>query len=50
VYLRLEGQRTENIAIAASDLRASQKPLDLGPGVRPDAVAVSPALQPYRGE
>ena len=50
VYLRLEGPQTDNISIAANDLRASQKPLDLGPGVRPAAVLVSPALQPYRSE
>jgi len=50
VYLRLEGQRTENVSIAANDLRASQKPLDLGPGVRPDSVLASPPMQPYRGE
>jgi hypothetical protein len=50
VYLRLEGQQTENISIATNDLRASQKPVDLGPGVRPESVLVSPPLQPYRGE
>jgi hypothetical protein len=50
VYLRLEGPQTENISIAANDLRASKKPLDLGPGVRPESVSVSPPLQPYRGE
>jgi len=50
VYLRLEGPQTENVSIAANDLRASSKPLDLGPGVRPGAVSVSPPLQPYRGE
>jgi polygalacturonase len=50
VYLRLEGQRTENISIAANDLRASKTPLDLGPGVRPESVLASPHMQPYRGE
>jgi hypothetical protein len=50
VYLRLEGQPTENISIAANDLRASQKALDLGPGVRPEAVLMSPAMQPFRSE
>ncbi|HMD85469.1 MAG TPA: glycoside hydrolase family 28 protein [Terriglobia bacterium] len=50
VYLRLEGPHTENVSIAANDLRASSKPLDLGPGVRPETVLVSPPLQPYRGE
>jgi hypothetical protein len=50
VYLRLEGQQTENISIAANDLRASKKPLDLGAGVRPDSVLASPPMQPYRGE
>jgi len=50
VYLRLEGRQTENISIASNDLRASKKPLDLGPGVRPEVVLVSPLLQPYRGE
>ena len=50
VYLRLEGQQTENISIAANDLRASKKPLDLGPGVRPESVLASPPMQPYRGE
>jgi hypothetical protein len=50
VYLRLEGKQTENISIAANDLRASQKPLELGPGVRPETVMVSPPMQPYRGE
>jgi polygalacturonase len=50
VYLRLEGPQTENISIAANDLRDSQKPVDLGPGVRPESVLVSPPLQPYLGE
>jgi len=50
VYLRLEGQRTENISIAANDLRASQKPVVLGPGVRTEAVFASAPLKPYRGE
>ena len=50
VYLRLEGQQTENISIAANDLRASKKPLDLGPGVRPESVLASPPMQPYRSE
>jgi hypothetical protein len=50
VYLRLEGQQTENISLAANDLRASIKPLELGPGVRPESVLVSPPMQPYRGE
>jgi hypothetical protein len=50
VYLRLEGPQTEDISIAANDLRASAKPLELGPGVRPETVSVSPRLQPYRGE
>ena len=46
VYLRLEGKGTENISIAGNDLRASQKPLELGHGVRPEAVFVSPPLSP----
>jgi hypothetical protein len=50
VYLRLEGRQTENVCIAANDLRASKKPFDLGPGVRPEAILASPPLQPYRGE
>ena len=50
VYLRLEGQRAENISIAASDLRASGKPLDLGPGVRRETVFISQPFEPYRGE
>ena len=50
VYLRLEGKQTEDISIAANDLRASKKPLDLGPGVRPESVLASPPMQPYRGE
>jgi len=50
VYLRLEGKQTESISIGTNDLRASAKPLELGPGVRPESVLVSPALQPYRGE
>jgi polygalacturonase len=50
VYLRLEGRQTENISIAANDLRASKKPLDLGPGVRPESVLTGPPMQPYRGE
>jgi hypothetical protein len=50
VFLRLEGKQTENISIAGNDLRASRKPLELGPGVRPETVFISPPLQPYRGE
>jgi polygalacturonase len=50
VYLRLEGPQTENVSIAANDLRASKKPVDLGPGVPPESVRVSPALQRYRNE
>ena len=50
VYLRLEGMQTENISIAANDLRASKKPLELGPGVRPDSVFMISPMQPYRGE
>ena len=48
VYLRVEGPRTENICIAANDLRASKQPFDLGPDVAPGAVLISPPLQPYR--
>lgn len=48
VYLRVEGQQTENLSIAASDLRASSKPIDLGPGVRPETVLVSSPLQPIK--
>jgi polygalacturonase len=48
VYLRLEGQRTENISIANNNLHASRKPVDLGPGIRGDAVLVSAPSQPYR--
>jgi hypothetical protein len=48
-YLRLEGDRTENISIAANDLHASQKPIDLGPGVRPESVFAAPPLAPYGG-
>jgi len=48
VYLRLEGPQTENISVAANDLRASAKPLDLGPGVRPETVLISPPLESYR--
>jgi hypothetical protein len=50
VYLRLEGKQTEDISIAANDLHASRKPLELGPGVQPGAILVSPPMQPYRGE
>ena len=50
VYLRLEGKQTDRISIAANDLRASNRPLDLGPGVRPEAVFVTPPIQPYQGE
>jgi polygalacturonase len=50
VYLRLEGKQTENISIAANDLRASQQPLDLEPGVRPESVVAIPPMQAYRGE
>ena len=50
VYLRLEGQRTENISIAANGLRASQKPLDLARGVRPESVWVSPPMQHCQGQ
>jgi len=50
VYLRLEGRQTENVSLAANDLRASSKPLELGPGVRPETVFASPPLPPYRGE
>jgi polygalacturonase len=50
VYLRLEGPKTDNISIAANDLRASKKPLDLGTGVRPESVFACPRLQPYRPE
>jgi hypothetical protein len=50
VFLRLEGPRTENISIASNDLRASKKPLDPAPGVRPESVLLSPPLQPYRDE
>ncbi len=49
-YLRLEGKRTENVSIAANNLHASIKPVDLGPGVRPDTLFVSPPLRSYRGE
>lgn len=49
-YLRLEGPRTENICVAANDLRPSRKPIDLGPSVRPEAVLISPPLQPYKRE
>jgi len=50
VYLRLEGKQTDRISIAANDLRASERPIDLGSDVRPDSVFVTPPLQPYRGE
>ena len=50
VYLRLEGKQTENISMAGNDLCVSSKPIDLGPGVRPESVLVSPPMQPYRGE
>ncbi len=49
VYLRLEGELTDDISIAANDLRASKKPVDLGPGVRPESVLAGPPMQPYRG-
>jgi hypothetical protein len=50
VYLRLEGAQVENIAIAANDLRASKKPVDLGPGVGAGAVLASAPMKPYQGE
>jgi polygalacturonase len=50
VYLRLEGQHTENISIAANDRRASTKFVDFGPGVRTETVFVSAPMQPYRNE
>jgi hypothetical protein len=50
VYLRLEGSRTESISIAGNDLHGSQKPVDLGPGVRPETVFLTPSAQPYRRE
>ena len=50
VYLRLEGPQTDNISIAANDLRASKKPLDLGSGVRPESVWVSPPMQRCQGQ
>jgi len=50
VYIRLEGPQTENISIAANDLRASKKPLELGPGVRAESVQASPPMQPFRSE
>jgi hypothetical protein len=46
-YLACE---TDGISVAANDLRASNRPLDLGPGVRPEAVFVTPPMQPYQGE
>ena len=49
-YLRLEGNQTHDIRVADNDLRASREPFDLGPGVPPEAVWVSPAMQPHRGE
>jgi len=50
VYLRAEGKQTGNICVAASDLHASRKAIDLGTGVAPEAVFVSPPLQPYQRE
>jgi polygalacturonase len=50
VYLRLEGAQVENIAIAANDLRASKKPVDLGPGVGAGVVLASAPMKPYQGE
>jgi len=38
VYLRVEGGETEDVCIAANDLRASKLPVEFGPGVRPAAV------------
>jgi hypothetical protein len=40
VYLRLEGKQTESISVAANDLRASLKPLDVAPDVPPESVWV----------
>ncbi len=49
-YLRVEGARTENICVAANDLRASRKAIDLGPGVRADSIFQTARLQPLQGE
>ena len=50
VYLRVEGRQTEDISVAANDLRDSKKAVELGPGVRPVTVFVSPSLVPYHEE
>jgi polygalacturonase len=46
VYLRVEGARTENVCVAANDLRASKKAIELGPGMRPESILFSSPLQP----
>ena len=46
VYLRLEGKQTEDICLAANDLRNSKKPVELTPEVAADAVVATPPLKP----
>jgi hypothetical protein len=49
-YLRVEGKRSQNISVAANDLRASKKPVDLGAGVSAESVRASSPMAPYRVE
>jgi polygalacturonase len=46
VYVRVEGEQSTDICLAANNMRASKQGLELAPGVHDDAVSALPGLRP----